>query len=615
MKRYAFVAGFAALVAAGMLIQTTGCGAARSRSARALAAEKVYVPPGELDKYYAFLSGGQSGSVFVVGIPSMRLIREIPVFEPRAAYGYAMHEGDPRRKELEETGGLWGDSHHPMLSETNGVFDGKHLWINDLANGRLARVRLDYFQTDRIIKIPNLQGAHGIAVVSPNTKYIVVNGEFEQPTDGMATNPAPYTSVVAFVDPDAMTVKFEVRVNGNIDIADTSKDGRYSFSTVYNLEQGKDMGAMLQYDRDAVAAIDIPAAEKAVADGRANVRNGVPIIDPEQVPGVLTLIPVPKNPHGVNATPDGKYVIASGKLSPTVTIIDAHTLKIVAEPEVGLGPLHTTFDNHGNAYTSLFLDSQVVKWNIAKAVSGSTDYIVDRINVHYNIGHLQAVGGDSMHPAGDYLLALNKLSKDQYLPVGPDLPENQELIDISGDKMVMLGSFPTPPEPHDATFIAASVLKPIVKQVYTPGAEAVPAGKERVVRTGPHAVTVDMTLIRSTYTPDTFEVREGDAVTFRITNVETVRDMIHGFALPDHNLNIALPPGDTKTITVDAGKPGVYWFYCTNFCSALHLEMRGRMVVQPKDSTVAIGDWHAGQNVKGIQVSGVPSTGASGNAE
>jgi nitrous-oxide reductase len=298
------------------------------------------------------------------------------------------------------------------------VFDGKHLWINDLANGRLARVRLDYFQTDRIIKIPNLQGAHGIAVVSPNTKYIVVNGEFEQPTDGMATNPAPYTSVVAFVDPDAMTVKFEVRVNGNIDIADTSKDGRYSFSTVYNLEQGKDMGAMLQYDRDAVAAIDIPAAEKAVADGRANVRNGGADYRSGAGAGVLTLIPVPKNPHGVNATPDGKYVIASGKLSPTVTIIDAHTLKIVAEPEVGLGPLHTTFDNHGNAYTSLFLDSQVVKWNIAKAVSGSTDYIVDRINVHYNIGHLQAVGGDSMRPAGDYLLALNKLSKDQYLPVG-----------------------------------------------------------------------------------------------------------------------------------------------------------------------------------------------------
>ena len=311
----------------------------------------------------------------------------------------------------------------------------------------------------------------------------------------------------------------------------------------------------------------------------------------------------------VNVTPDGKYVIASGKLSPTVTIIDAHTLKIVAEPEVGLGPLHTTFDDRGNAFTSLFLDSQVVKWNIDKAVKGAPDYIVDRINVHYNIGHLQAVGGDSMHPAGDYLLALNKLSKDQYLPVGPDLPENQEIIDISGEKMKMLASFPTPPEPHDATFLAASVLKPIVKQVYTPTDDAVAAGKESVVRTGPHSVAVNMTLIRSAYTPDSFEVREGDVVTMKVTNVETIRDMIHGFALPDHNLNMALPPGYTKTMTFAAGKPGVYWYYCTNFCSALHLEMRGRMVVQPKDSTVTLTDWHAAENVKGQIVPGVPSTG------
>jgi len=607
MKRHPFILVAVTVAATLAAVYTSGCGA--TRSARSLAADKVYVAPGELDKYYGFLSGGQSGSVFVIGVPSGRLIREIPVFEPRAAYGYAMHETDPRRQELQATGGLWGDTHHPMLSETDGVFDGRRLWINDLANGRLARIRLDYFEADRIIKIPNLQGAHGIAVVSPNTKYVVVNGEFEQPTDGLATNPAPYTSVVAFVDPESMQVKFEVRVNGNIDIADTSKDGRYAFSTVYNLEQGKDMGAMIQYDRDAVAAIDIPAAEKAVAAGRGEVRNGVPILDPADNPGLLTLIPVPKNPHGVNATPDGRYVIASGKLSPTVTIIDAHTLKIVAEPELGLGPLHTTFDDRGNAFTSLFLDSQVVKWNIDKAVSGTSDYIVDRINVHYNIGHLQAVGGDSIHPAGDYLLALNKLSKDQYLPVGPDLPENQEIIDISGEKMKMLASFPTPPEPHDATFLSAAVLKPIVKQVYTPTDDAVAAGKESVIRTGPHAVVVNMTLIRSAYTPDSFEVREGDAVTLKVTNVETIRDMIHGFALPDHNLNIALPPGATKTITFGAGKPGVYWFYCTNFCSALHLEMRGRMVVQPKDSTVTLTDWHAAENVKGQIVPGVPSTG------
>jgi len=609
MKRHPFALIAVTVVATLGAVHTLGCGA--SRSARALAAEKVYVAPGELDKYYGFLSGGQSGSVFVIGIPSGRLIREIPVFEPRAAYGYAVNENDPRRQELVETGGLWGDSHHPAPSETHGVYDGKYLFINDLANGRVARIRLDYFEADKIVKIPNLQGAHGIAVVSPDTHLLVVNGEFEQPTDGMVTNPAPYTSVVAFLDPESMETKFEVRVAGNLDIADTSKDGRYSFSTSYNLEQGKDLDQMIQFDRDAVVAVDIPAAEAAVAAGKGHVRNGVPILDPTETPGIVTMIPVPKNPHGVNVTPDGRYVIAAGKLSPTVTIIDAHTLKIVAEPEVGLGPLHTTFDDRGNAFTSLFLDSQVVKWNIDKAVKGAPDYIVDRINVHYNIGHLQAVGGETMHPYGDFLLALNKLSKDQYLPVGPDMPENQELIDISGQKMKMLASFPTPPEPHDAVFMTAALLKPLVHQVFAPGADAVAEGKESVVRSGPHEVTVNMTLLRSAYTPDHVDVREGDRVTFHITNVETIRDMIHGFALPDHNLNISLAPGFTKTITVDAGKPGVYWYYCTNFCSALHLEMRGRMVVQPQDSTVAIADWHASQNTKGLVVPGVPSTGAA----
>lgn len=608
MKQRAAILVFATALGTVAVMRMAGCASAGGASGSA--AEKVYVAPGKWDKYYAFLSGGQSGSVFVVGIPSCRLIREIPVFEPRAGYGYAVNPNDPRRQELAATGGTWGDTHHPILSETKGVADGRYLWINDLSNARLARIRLDLFEADKIIKIPNLQGAHGIAAVSPDTKYIFVNGEFEQPTEGLATNPAPYTSVMAFIDPESMEVKFEVRIAGNTDIADASKDGRYAFATVYNLEQGRDMESMMQLDRDAMAAVDIPAAEKAVAEGKGRVRNGVPVLDPAEVPGIVTFVPVPKNPHGVNVSPDGKYVMASGKLSPTVTVIDTKTLKIVAEPEVGLGPLHTTFDDRGNAYTSLFIDSQVVKWNIAKAVAGAPDYIVDRIDVHYNIGHLQAVGGESMKPYGDYLLALNKLSKDQYAPVGPDMPEAQELIDISGEKMRMLASFPTPPEPHDAVFMPVALLAPKVKQVYEPGQDAVAAGQESVVRTGPDSVTVNMTMLRSAYTPDHFEVREGDLITFKLTNVETVRDMIHGFALPDHDLNVALPPGYTKTIQVRAGKAGVYWYYCTNFCSALHLEMRGRMVVQPKDSRVPIPDWKAAQNISG-QVTGVPSTGAN----
>jgi nitrous-oxide reductase len=484
--------------------------------------------------------------------------------------------------------------------------DGKYLWINDLANGRLARIRVDYFEADRILKLPNMQGAHGIAVVSPNTKYIVVNGEFELPTDGLVTNPAPYTSLVSFVDPDAMQVKFQVRINGNIDIADTSKDGRYSFSTVYNLEQGNTMGAMIQYDRDAVAAIDIPAAEKAVAAGRGEVRNGVPILDPEQNPGVLTLIPVPKNPHGINVTPDGRYAIAAGKLSPTVTIIDAHTLKIVAEPEVGRGPLHTTFDDRGNAFTSLFLDSQVVKWNIDKAVKGSPDYIVDRINVHYNIGHLQAVGGDHLHPAGDYLIALNKLSKDMYMPVGPDLPENQEIIDISGEKMKMLASFPTPPEPHDAYGgVGAEAARPQTTAGRGRGGGRHRTGRAHGASRGDRGHDADSQRV---YARQLRGARRGSD---HAEDHERRDDSRHDSRLrgagsqPEHRARARLHEDDH----VRRGQAGRAHAYCTNFCSALHLEMRGRMVVQPKDSTVTLADRHAAENVKGQVVSGVPSSG------
>ncbi|HEY7956635.1 MAG TPA: cupredoxin domain-containing protein [Polyangia bacterium] len=544
-------------------------------------ASRVYVAPGQLDKYYAFLSGGQSGSIFVHGIPSGRHLRTIPVFEPRFAYGY----GEPGTKSydlLVATGGLWGDAHHPALSETGGDFDGRWLFINDKAHGRLGKIDLKTFETVAITKIPNLQGAHGIAVVSPDTRYVYVDGELEVPIPNRFAAPEDYHSVMAFLDPATMVVKFEVLMPGNADIADAGKDGVYAFCTVYNTERGNEIEEMIRQDRDAVAAINIPIAEKALAAHTGvEMAGGVPLLHPDQIEGLLKLIPVPKNPHGCNVTPDGRYVIASGKLSPTATIIDAHTLKIVAEPQIGLGPLHTTFDGRGNAYTSLFIDSQIVKWNIDKAVRGDPDYIVDRVDVHYNVGHTKAIGADTMHPAGDWLLSLNKLSKDQYLPVGPAMPENQELIDISGKKMHVALAFPTEPEPHDAQFILASKLSPTVLQTYTPAPEAIKPGGERVERTGPNAVHVYMTAVRSKFVPSSFEVREGDQVTLTVTNIEHVRDMTHGFALTEHDVNLAIDPGQTQEVTFTAKKQGIFWYYCTWFCSALHLEMRGRMIVKP----------------------------------
>jgi len=395
---------------------------------------------------------------------------------------------------------------------------------------------------------------------------------------------------MAFLDPETLEVQFQVQMPGNLDINDSSKDGRWAFSTVYNLEGGLTVEQMIRLDEDALAAVDIPAAERAIAAGEYTEIDGAKVIDPTATSEkVLYMIPVPKNPHGADVTPDGRYVMGTGKLSPTVTVIDISMIDqvdnpreaIVAEPDVGLGPLHTTFDGRGNAYTSLFVDSQIVKWNIDKAVAGDPTYIVDRIDVHYNVGHTQATLAETMHPTGEYLLALNKLSKDMFLPVGPTMPENQELIDISGEKMRMLSSFPSEPEPHDAVFMLASDLAPKVIQVEELAANAIAEGESRMERTGPNSVHVYLTAIRSKYGLNEFTVKQGDEVTITVTNIETIRDMSHGFALDNYGVNAAIDPGQTREFSFIADKIGTYWYYCTWFCSALHLEMRGRMLVEP----------------------------------
>jgi len=552
-------------------------------------ARRVYVPVGKWDKYYAFLSGGQGGNVLVFGIPSGRLIASIPVFEPRAQYGYAI-PGTPSYEMLKSTGPLWGDTHHPAISETNGDYDGRWLFINDKANTRVARIDLTHFETVKIARIPNFQSAHGTAVVPPDTKYLIVDGEFRaEPDPAKGVNVAAYVAGMAFLDPITLETRFEVLVPGNCDINDASKDGRWAFATNYNTEKGLNIEEMIRNDEDAISAIDIPAAEEAIRKGEFVTMGGTKVIDPAKTSKkVLYLVPVPKNPHGCDVSPDGKYVVASGKLSPTVTVIDISKIDkvknlhdaIVAQPEVGMGPLHTTWDGRGNAYTSLFIDSQIVKWNVAKAVAGDPDYIVDRIDVHYNPGHTYAAMGRTRHPSGDYLLSLNKLSKDMFIPVGPTMPESQELIDISGHKMKMLLNFPAESEPHDAAIMRVSDLAPKVVQVDQPVANAVAEGQSRVERVGPHEVNVYMTAIRSRFGLDSFTVKEGDSVHVTITNIETVRDMTHGFAVEDYGINLALDPGQTRTVTFIADKPGTHWYYCTWFCSALHLEMRGRMLVE-----------------------------------
>ncbi|MBI4641875.1 MAG: cupredoxin domain-containing protein [Candidatus Tectomicrobia bacterium] len=584
-------------------------------------AEEIYVGPFTQDTYYMFSSSGQSGGVFVIGLPSGRLFMDLPVFEPRAAYGYAS-VGSREREMLEKTGGLWGDTHHPRLSHTNWDADGRWLYINDKASTRVAKIDLRVFRTVLIKNVPNTQTVHGISLVDDekgSTKYLCANMEFETPLSSKAgvaggysekavpavgaKVPEDWVSGVTCLDAETLDPVFQVLSNyGNFDIQDSTPDGKWVLSTIYNMERGSNIDEMIKGAEDAVQFIHIPTAEKALKDGKFTLVNGVKTLDRKGIPGLVTILPAARSPHGIHCQrlPDkpgvNTYCIAAGKLAPVVNIYDVSgpQPKLVARPEVCLGPLHVQYDGRGNAYVSCFIDSQITAFNIENAVKFPTEpkkYIIDKIDIHYNVGHLSTVKNYSL-PVGDWLVSQNKLTKGLpgFLPTGPLEPEVQELIDIRGiskegkGKMRLLYQFPTPPEPHESDFVEAKKLAPIVQSKYKKPFDPAetPVEESKVVRTGPNSVRIYLTTVRSRYGLDEVRVKQGDEVTLTLTNVERLRDITHGFALQEYGVHSALDPGDTKTFKFVADKPGVYWFYCTWFCSALHMEMRGRLIVEPK---------------------------------
>ena len=583
----------------------TGGGA---QSDLAVAAQKTYVAPGDLDEYYMFSSGGHSGQVYVYGIPSMRHLTTIPVYTPYPGTGYGFD--DDSKKMLGEL--TWGDAHHPALSETKGDYDGRWLFINEM-NGRIARIDLRDFKTKQILgPVANLHGNHASSFVTPNTEYAMMATRFSRPVPnrpvGIDKYATEYKGIIAGIkiDPKSgeMSLGWQILMPPfDFDLGDAGKlvsDGWMFFSS-YNTERatGKLEVTASQKDQDYIAAVDWRAAEKAVNDGKFEMIGGVKVIDPKKVPGIVYLMPCGKSPHGVDVSPDGKWIIGSGKLQGVTTAFNFEKIQTAirnkdftgeedgipvlkyasikdAEVAVGLGPLHTQFGPDGYAYTSLFVDSAIAKWKLG------TWEVVDKTPMSYSIGHLAAAEGDTVSPDGKYLVGLNKLSHGRHLSVGPSQPESSQLIDISEEKMKLLYDAFTEPEPHYAQIIKADKIHPI--EVYPKEENHHPMAvwdvkDAGVTRTG-KKLLVKMVAVRSTLTPTSFEVNEGDEVTVAVTNIEQTTDELHGFGLLDYNINIVIDPGETKTVTFTAKKSGVFAYYCTNFCSALHQEMQGYMIVK-----------------------------------
>ncbi|HMQ60876.1 MAG TPA: Sec-dependent nitrous-oxide reductase [Flavilitoribacter sp.] len=640
-----------------MLFYSCGNNGGESSNAGALAgdaASQVYVAPGKYDEFYAFMSGGFSGQVSVYGLPSGRLLKIVPVFSVDAEKGYGFNE--ETKPMLNTSHGFvpWDDAHHPELSQTAGSTDGRWLFINGNNTPRVARIDLTTFETAEIIEIPNSGGNHSSPFTTENTEYVVAGTRFgiPYPQRDVAINSYAenFKGMLTFikVGPEgSMEIAFQVLLPAfDYDLAHSGKGKSHgwTFFTTYNTEQKNTLLEVeaSQNDKDYIAAINWKKAEEYIQQGKFkeipsryvhNVYNDkthtgtstmlekVKVLIPSECPGLVYFLPTPKSPHGVDVDPTGEYIVGNGKLSADLTVHSfskmlkaienqAFDTEVAGIPvlkfeevvggvvkEPGLGPLHTEFDAKGNAYTTFFISSEIVKWKVG------TWEVLDRTPCYYSVGHLMIPGGDSRNPQGKYMVALNKITKDRYLPTGPELCHAAQLYDISGDKIKLLLDFPTVGEPHYAQGISADRVQSHSKKFFPIEENQHPyrtLGEKntRVEREG-NIVHVYMTTIRSHFAPDNIEgVKVGDKVFFHVTNLEQDWDVPHGFAvLGADNAELLIMPGQTETFAWEPRVEGVFPFYCTDFCSALHQEMQGYIRVSGRDATVAL-KWGLGDEEK-----------------
>ncbi|MEN8249010.1 MAG: cytochrome C [Bacteroidota bacterium] len=560
-----------------------------------LAAVKTFMPRGGRDEYFSIVGTGNSGTMIVYGIPSMRIYKYVGVFSPEPWQGYGFDDESSlmlKKSTLDNRISTYGDMRFPAFSEKEGNYDGHFAFFSDGANSRIALMGLDDFETKQVLSNPLFISTYPGTAVTQNTEYVIQSSQYPAPWDNTTTS--AFKSGVTFW-------KF---VEGeNIHKSRMIKEKSFTTElpdyTLDYFDAGKfDSDGLVVglADKDGTYYVYVLDYAK-LASVKTTKINDFNVVSYDDAKGAnaVGFIKLPASANTVKVTPDGKYFVVGADNTLVFDFakvrdalangsdIDAASVQH-ASVEIGSNVVDVAFDYRENiAYASAHGDSKVVRFDYdAGKVDGD-------ITLSFKPSYLMIPQGMSATPHSNYLTVVDKEALyDNYPNVGPIRPSFQHLIDISSDDMSDIYTMTLPQaNMYGSVAVLRTTIKPIIRYPLGTNTRSgeisrykTVAGQEKIEREG-NRVHIFGTLIRSHITPEIVTVNEGDVVTFHLTNLERAEDETHGFTVDTYGIHGSFEPGKTASVTFTADRSGVFPYYCTEFCSALHLEMEGILLVRP----------------------------------
>ncbi len=585
-----------------------------------LAATKTFMPRGGRDEYFGFVGTGNSGTMVVYGIPSMRIYKYVGVFSPEPWQGYGFDDESTlmlKKGSLDNRLYKYGDMRYPALAETNGKYNGKYLFYSDGANSRIALLGLDDFETKQVLMHPLFVSVFPGVAVTENTEFVIQTSEFPAPWNGQGGKVAE-----EFDANSKSGITFWKFTDNETEAGSGHHIGRMIKEESFTLE-------LPPYTMGFFDAGRLNSYGLVVGLASIEGNNYVYVVDFDKLSGLNTksvndfavieltealkanaiaMIQLPAAANSVKVDPTGNYFITASdeafvfdfakvkdafsnstyitefQANGDIPVMDINTVKH-GSVKLGNKVIDLAFDYRpGVAYASAFDDKKVVRWNYEDLKKEG------EVTLTFKPGQLMTPQGASAEPHSNYLTVVDKEGLyDNQPDIGPVRPSFQHLIDISSDDMTDIYTMSIPQANiYGSVAVLRTIIKPVIR--YPLGTNTrtgeisafkCVAGQEKIEREG-NRVHIFGTMIRSHITPEIVEVNEGDVVTFHLTNLERAEDETHGFTIDTYGKHGSFEPGKTASLTFVADRPGVFPYYCTEFCSALHLEMEGILLIKPK---------------------------------